>query len=93
MRPPPAAAQLALIRAEIERYGQSIVGCDALLVFVSADDPITTQFGHIFLTATREQWSIEFRADGTVRFAPLDCAQPLAGELERDENSSHAAQA
>jgi hypothetical protein len=69
---PPAEAQLATIRAEIERYGESIVGCDALLVLVAATDPIGAQFGHIFATAEREHWSFEFRNDGTVRFAALE---------------------
>ena len=69
---PQAEAQLAQIRAEIQRYGQSIVGCDKLLVLVSKDESIQAQFGHIFVTAERERWSFEFRSDGTVRFADLD---------------------
>ena len=69
---PQAEAQLAQIRAEIQRYGQSIVGCDKLLVLVSKDDSIQAQFGHIFVTAERERWSFEFRTDGTVRFTDLD---------------------
>jgi hypothetical protein len=40
-------------------------------VFVSATDPIHAQFGHIFTIAEREGWSVEFRPDGTVRFAEL----------------------
>jgi hypothetical protein len=72
MRSPEAEAQLAQIRAEIQRYGQSIVGCDKLLRLVSKDDSILAQFGHIFVTAERERWSFEFRSDGTVRFADLD---------------------
>lgn len=59
------------MRTEIQRYGQSIVVCDKLLVFVSATDPIHAQFGHIFTMAEQEGWSIEFRPDGTVRFAEL----------------------
>ena len=72
MRSPEAEAQLAQMRAEIQRYGQSIVGCDKLLLLVSKDDSILAQFGHIFVTAERERWSFEFRPDGTVRFADLD---------------------
>ena len=54
------------MRAEIQRYGHSIVGCDQLLVFVSATDPIHAQFGHIFTMAEQQGWSVEFRPDGTV---------------------------
>jgi hypothetical protein len=72
MRSPEAEAQLAQIRAEIQRYGQSIVGCDKLLLLISKDESILAQFGHIFLTAERERWRFEFRTDGTVRFADLD---------------------
>jgi hypothetical protein len=68
---PQAEDQLALMRTEIQRYGLSIVGCDQLLVFVSPTAPIRAQFGHIFETAEKEGWSVEFRPDGTVRFAAL----------------------
>ena len=66
-----AETLLSVIRAEIERYGQSIVRCDRLFVLISDADPIGVQFGHIFVTARREGWSVEFRNDGTVRFANL----------------------
>jgi hypothetical protein len=66
-----AEALLAAMRTEIQRYGHSIVGCDQLLAFVSATDPIHAQFGHIFTMAEKEGWSVEFRPDGTVRFANL----------------------
>lgn len=59
------------MRTEIQRYGQSIVACDRLLVFVSATAPIHAQFGHIFTMAEKEGWSLEFRPDGTVRFSEL----------------------
>jgi hypothetical protein len=63
------------------------VGCDKLLVFVSATAPIHAQFGHIFTIAEQERWSVEFRPDGTVRFAELqspvvpipECLQPEPG--------------
>jgi phosphoenolpyruvate carboxylase len=45
---PQATALLTLIRNEIQRYGQSVVDCEKLLVFVSKSDPIGVQFGHIF---------------------------------------------
>lgn len=64
-----AITQLATMRTEIRRYGQSIVACDALLVFISRTAPIHAQFGHIFAIAEKEGWSVEFRPDGTVRFA------------------------
>ena len=80
MRSPEAEVQLARIRAEIQRYGQCIVGCDELLVLVSKDDSILAQFGHIFVTAERERWSFEFRTDGTVRFADLDSADDQIDE-------------
>jgi hypothetical protein len=66
-----AEALLARIRSEIGRYGQSVVGCDRLLVLVPDTDPIGAQFGHIFAIAEQERWSFEFRNDGTVRFANL----------------------
>lgn len=59
------------MRTDIRRYGWSVVGCDKLLVFVSATAPIHAQFGHIFSMAEQEGWSVEFRPDGTVRFAEL----------------------
>lgn len=59
------------MHTEIQRYGHSIVGCDQLLVFVSATDPIHAQFGHIFTIAEKHGWSAEFRPDGTVRFSVL----------------------
>jgi hypothetical protein len=92
MRSPEAEAQLAQIRAEIQRFGQSIVGCDKLLRLVSKDESIHAQFGHIFVTAERERWSFEFRADGTVRFADLDSQQMEEWE-EPGADFSHAAEA
>jgi hypothetical protein len=80
MLSPRAEAQLAVMRAEIQRYAQSIVACDTLLVFVSATDPIHAQFGHIFTMAEREGWSVEFRPDGTVRFAELPPPVEQIGE-------------
>lgn len=82
MHSPEAELQLARIRAEIQRYGQSIVGCDKLLVLVSKDESILAQFGHIFVTAERERWSFEFQADGTVRFADLDSTKEQMEEWE-----------
>ena len=72
MYSPDAEALLIRIRTEVQRYGQSIVGCDTLLGLVSPNDPIGAQFGHIFATAEREHWSFEFRNDGTIRFASLE---------------------
>ena len=89
-----AETQLARIRADIQRYGQSIVGCDQLLLLVSKDDPIRAQFGHIFVTAERERWSFEFRTDGTVRFADLDSTREQAEEWRAPgTNFNQAAQA
>lgn len=68
---PQAEAKLVMMRAEIQRYGQSIIACDKLLVFVSRTAPIHAQFGHIFTMAEKEAWSVEFRPDGTARFAEL----------------------
>jgi hypothetical protein len=94
MRSPEAEAQLARIRADIQRYGQSIVGCDQLLLLVSKDDPIQAQFGHIFVTAERERWSFEFRTDGTVRFADLDSTETSVEEWKGPSpNLVHAAEA
>jgi hypothetical protein len=69
---PQASRLLEMIRREIQRYGQSIVGCEKLLVFVSKSDPIGVQFGHIFAIAEREHWSVEFRNDGMIRFSALE---------------------
>ena len=66
-----AEAKLATMRTDVQRYGQSVVACDELLVFVSPTDAIHAQFGHIFTMAETENWSVEFRPDGTVRFAEL----------------------
>lgn len=73
------------MRADIQRHGWSIVGCDKLLVFVSATAPIHAQFGHIFTMAEQERWSVEFRPDGTVRFAPLQAAVNLIREWQEPE--------
>lgn len=75
-----AEAQLATIRTDIRRFGWSVVGCDKLLVFVSATAPIHAQFGHIFTMAEQEGWSVEFRPDGTVRFAELQVSGPEINE-------------
>lgn len=74
-----AEAFLATIRADIQRHGQSILGCDKLLVFASRDAPIRSQFAHIFTTAEKEGWSIEFQPDGMVRFADLQSSKGKSG--------------
>ena len=86
-----AETLLSAIRAEIERYGQSIVRCDRLFVLISDADPIGVQFGHIFVTARREGWSVEFRNDGMVRFASLrDDSKPVL-KWPGDADERHAA--
>jgi hypothetical protein len=91
MRSPEAEAQLATMRAEIQRYGWSVVGCDKLLVFVSTKAPIHAQFGHIFNMAEQERWSVEFRPDGTVRFGRLQA--PVTQMLETSEPEPEMSQA
>ena len=86
----PAEAQLASIRAEIQRYGQSIVPCDQLLVLVPPNESIGAQFGHIFKTAERERWSFEFRTDGTVRFTDLECPTGVAVRWPEDDAANAA---
>lgn len=71
-----------MIRAEIQRYGESIVGCNKLLMFVCRTAPIRSQFDHIFAIAEKEGWSLEFRPDGTVRFAPVQSRDGQADERE-----------
>ena len=91
MLSPRAEVQLAAMRAEIQRYGQSIVACDTLLAFVSATDPIHAQFGHIFTMAEKEGWSVEFRPDGTVRFAELQAAaKPICEWKDPEPDISQA---
>lgn len=105
MRSPEAEALLESMRADITRYGQSIVGCDKLLILVSPTDPIGAQYGHIFLTAVNEGWSFEFRNDGSVRFAKLkpngssidtseapisDDVATMDSDVARDAGSSHS---
>ena len=80
-----------MMRTEIQRYGLSIVGCDQLLVFVSATAPIRAQFGHIFETAEKEGWSVEFRPDGTVRFAVLQAAEGTPEVLKLNATAPVAA--
>ena len=80
-----AETQLATMRADIQRSGLSIVGCDTLLVFVSATAPIHAQFGHIFTVAEQEGWSVEFRPDGTVRFAELQAPVDQLREWEEPD--------
>lgn len=77
-----ADAVLATIRAEIQQHGQSIVGCDQLLVFVLRNAPIRSQFAHIFAMAEKEGWSLEFKPDGMVRFADLQSAAGKSGAWE-----------
>ena len=91
MLSPEAEAELVMMRTEIQRYGHSIVGCDQLLVFVSATDPIHAQFGHIFVIAEQEGWSVEFRPDGTVRFAKLQTLPtPIPERTQPEPNISQA---
>jgi hypothetical protein len=78
----PAEAQLASIRAEIQRYGQSIVPCDQLLVLVPPNESIKT--------AERERWSFEFRTDGTVRFTDLECPTGVAVRWPEDDAANAA---
>lgn len=85
MYSPDAETLLIRIHSEIQRYGQSIVGCDTLLCLVSPTDPIGAQFGHIFATAEREHWSFEFKNDGTIRFANL---QGPATQIEESAAAS-----
>jgi hypothetical protein len=85
MSSPETEVLLSRIRAEILRYGQSIVACDELLCLVSKYDSILAQFGHIFVTAEKERWSFEFRTDGTVRFADLDFTSAPIGEWNRPQ--------
>jgi hypothetical protein len=82
---PEAEAQLATMRTDILRYGWSVVGCDKLLVFVSKTAPIHAQFGHIFSVAEQEGWSVEFRPDGTVRFAELQAPVSQINEWTEPE--------
>jgi hypothetical protein len=82
MHSPEAMARLAKIRAEIQRHGQSIVGCGHLLVFAARKAPIRSQFDHIFATAAKEGWSLEFRPDGTVRFANIQSPRGQMNDWE-----------
>ena len=59
------------MQSEIQRYGQSIIPCDRLLVLLRRDMPLRSQYAHIFEIAADHGWSIEFRPDGTVRFANI----------------------
>jgi hypothetical protein len=86
-----------MIRAEIQRYGQSILTCDKLLVFACRHAPIRSQFDHIFAVAERESWSLEFRPDGKVRFANIRSGQRADAEAQTpdvveaaEELTSHA---
>jgi hypothetical protein len=85
-----AEIQLALIRDEINRYGKSTVGCDRLLVLVSSRAPISSQFSHIFAVAEKENWSLEFRPDGTVCFSPLPAARPGVNESPFQQEANRA---
>jgi hypothetical protein len=73
---------MTMIRAEIQRYGQSILSCDKLLVFVCRHAPIRSQFDHIFAIAQRESWSLEFRPDGKVRFANIRSGKRTEAEVQ-----------
>jgi hypothetical protein len=74
------------MRADIQRYGQSIVACDKLIVFASPTAPIRAQFDHIFNMAEQEGWSVEFRPDGTVRFAELQTPVTPIPECKEPES-------
>ena len=87
---PRAEAQLSTIRTDIQRFGWSVVGCDKLLVLLSATAPIHAQFGHIFDVAEQEGWSVEFRPDGTVRFAELEAPVSQIIESEPEPDISQA---
>jgi hypothetical protein len=86
---PEADALLASIRTEIRTYGQSVISCDKLLLLIAPNDPIGTQYGHIFLTAQTERWSFQFRNDGTVRFADVD-RESFQDEVEKENRLPQA---
>ena len=74
MLSPQAEALLAFLRDAIQRHRRCIVPCDQLLVLAPRDAPIRSQFAHIFTAAEKENWSVEFRPDGSVCFAEFQAA-------------------
>ena len=63
-------AQVAVIREEILRYGESVANCPKLLV-LCPDVSISGQWGEIAKIAIAERWSFSFYPNGDVRFANL----------------------
>jgi hypothetical protein len=63
--------QVDRIRAEIDRHGESIVGCDDLRMLCLGEAIPSEQFNRVSDIAQQENWSFAFFKDGTVRFARL----------------------
>lgn len=66
---PQLKAQVQRIRADIERDGESFVGCEELRMLCPEEGSLKTQFEHICDLARQESWSFTFFPSGEVRFA------------------------
>ena len=66
---PTLKSQVEKIRKEIQEYGESIVGCDALRVLCLDEIAQSGQWEAIAKISIIEGWSFTFFPNGSIRFA------------------------
>jgi hypothetical protein len=69
------AAQVDKMRADIERCGESHVGCPELKLLCSETSAEDEKYG-IEQIAEWERWTFEHLPDGSMRFIPLSTDTP-----------------
>jgi hypothetical protein len=74
----PAAAQLAAIRAELQRNGGATIDRKKLGIFCPETMSAGEQFNCIAAMARAENWSFAFLPDGSVRFGSYMTASSRA---------------
>jgi|GEM_PF-1322933 len=67
------AAQVDKMRADIERSGESHVGCSELKL-LCPETPAKQEKNGIEQIAEWERWTFEYLPDGSLRFTPLPTA-------------------
>jgi hypothetical protein len=64
------SAQVDKMRADIQRYGESLVGCDELQLLRPGTSEKVAKIG-IEQIAEWERWTFKYLPDGSVLFTPL----------------------
>ena len=69
MMRPEISIQIAKIRVDVRRHGESRVGCDQLRLLRDSEVGPEAQLTALNEIAQWEHWDFEFLADGRVRFS------------------------